>query len=171
MGERTLYWNAEADGSWIALDNYAGTNDGVIQVGIRGVQVPGTYHGTISIKSNDRNIDVPVTLEVIAPAKLAISPNPLVFSFEAYSAIPPQSQNFRIANEGEEALNWHISGDSWIAAVPASGQLESGKSQEVSIGIDTQNMDYLDRTGNLAIDSNDGSATGNVELKRSIPLR
>jgi hypothetical protein len=170
-GERALYWNAVADGSWIALNNYEGTNDGEIQVGIAGNQDPGTYHGTITIKSNDKNIEVPVNLEVIAPAKLAISPNPLAFSFEAYGPNPPQPQSFRIANDGGEALNWHITTEPWLTSTPASGQLDGGTSQEVSVGIDIQNLDYSDRTANLAIDSNGGSATGIMQLKRATLLR
>jgi hypothetical protein len=170
-GESTLYWNAEADSSWISQHHLEGTDDGNIQVGITGNQDPGIYHGTITIKSNDKNIEVPVTLEVIAPAKLAISPNPLAFSFAAYGSIPPQPQTFWIANNGGAALNWYTTTEPWITATPASGQLEGGKSQEISVGIDVRNLDYSDRTVNLAIDSNGGSVTGSVVLKRETPLR
>jgi hypothetical protein len=170
-GELPLNWNAAADGSWITLDKLEGTNDGEIQVGISGNQDPGTYPGTIIIKSNDKKIEVPVTLEVIVPAKLAISPNPLAFSFFAYNATPPLPQTFRIGNDGGESLNWHITSEPWITATPASGQLEEGKSQDVSVGIDIQGLDYSDSVGNLAIDSNGGSATGRVDLKRKIIVK
>ncbi|MDD4652788.1 MAG: hypothetical protein PHQ34_11225 [Methanothrix sp.] len=66
-GELPLEWKAAADMPWITLINSEGINDGEIQVGINGEQDPGTYMGNISIKSNDRNIVVPVTLEVMEP--------------------------------------------------------------------------------------------------------
>ncbi|OPY52198.1 MAG: hypothetical protein A4E49_01959 [Methanosaeta sp. PtaU1.Bin112] len=170
-GEQTLEWNAAADRSWITMSNYEGINDGEVQVGINGDQRPGTYHGTIAIISNDKNIDVPVTLEVIEPARLSVSPNPLNFDFQAYTAQPPDPQTFSIANNGGEPMSWHISSEPWITATPTSGELQGGSSQEISIGIDTLNLDYTDRIGNLAIDSNGGSATGRVQLKRAIMLK
>jgi hypothetical protein len=66
-GELPLEWKATADIPWITLINSEGIDDGDIQVGINGEQDPGTYMGNISIKSNDRKIVVPVTLEVMEP--------------------------------------------------------------------------------------------------------
>ncbi len=171
-GERNLYWQATANEPWIILNNNEGTNDGEIEVSIRGYQDPGIYRGTIALKSNDRDIDVPVTLESIAPAKMTVSSNPLIFNFDAYSDKQPQSQTFRIANEGGDLLNWHISssGNPWIVITPASGQLDRGKSEEVIVGVDTQNLEFRDYSGTFAVTSNGGNADGTVELKRVSPL-
>ena len=169
LGERTLFWTAEADESWIDLGILEGSNDGQISVRIKGDLDPEKYSGAINIRSNDKNITIPVTLKVIAPARLAVSPDPLILSFLAYTTEPPAAQTMRIANSGEDVLDWQISSEnSWITVAPSSGQLESGRSQELSVGIDTRDLESADLVGNLMITSNGGAQDGRVELKRRV---
>jgi hypothetical protein len=172
-GEGTMNWSATADQSWMYLDKSEGTNNENIQVGITEPPGPGTYPGTISIKSNGGDRDIPITLEVRAPPKLAVSPNPLAFNFEdlyGYIVSHPKPQTFDIINDGQDALNWQISHDPWITVSPESGSLEGGNRKEVTVGIDTQNLELRDYPGSLTITSNGGSANSKVELRRRVTI-
>ncbi|HPS91355.1 MAG TPA: hypothetical protein PKV33_04290 [Methanothrix sp.] len=167
-GELTLNWNAEANEPWITLSNSEGINDGEIQVGITGSQRLGTHRGEIAVISDDKRIVIPVILEVFEPAKLSVSPDPLIFHFSAYTEEPSQPQTFSIANNGGEELNWHINSDPWITVNPSSGNLEAGSSKEIIVGIDTRELSMSDYNGNLAIESSGGNADGIVTLTRVV---
>jgi hypothetical protein len=168
LGDKTLFWTAESNESWIDLIVREGYNGTQVPVGIKGDLEPGSYSGAINVRSNDKNIVIPVTLKVNAPARLAVSPDPLNLSFPTDMTKPPESQTIKMTNSGDEVLDWRISTENpWIIITPvSSGQLEEGRSQELSIGIDTANLDSIELVGTFMITSNGGEREGRVEFRR-----
>lgn len=108
----------------------------VLTVSVQSQQLPpGSYQGTINF-TGGANPRVNVSLSVVAPGNVIVSPPSL--NFLAYTGQNPASQSITLQNSGGQLLNWTVStvtanGGNWLSASPSSGQLASGSKGVVTI--------------------------------------
>src|SRR5262249_10275697 len=92
-GGGTLAWTAAGNASWLSLLPTSGTAPSTTLVLVRtlGLAV-GTYHGAITVSgtgATNSPVTVPVTLTVIPPPAIGVSPSSLSFVATAGRANPP----------------------------------------------------------------------------------
>ncbi len=135
-GEQALSWNATASTPWLALSLSHGVlSSGASQpltVQVKSQALPvGTYHGLISF-TGDANAQVEVSLTVVAPGNLVISPSSLAFTGGQ------SNQTLSLRNSGGLSLDWSVkpstdAGRDWLSVTPASGRLAPGASVNITV--------------------------------------
>jgi hypothetical protein len=146
-GGQALRWDATVDTqntpSWLTLSLY----HGIILPGVRQpltVSVAsqnlagGTYTGLISF-SGDAHARVQVTLTVLAPGKLVITPSSLVLTTQQ------ANQTLSLQNSGGLSLGWTVKPSTtdqgnWLSVTPASGTLAAGQSVTITIYADAREV-------------------------------
>ncbi len=115
----------------------------------------GTYSGFLDIASNDPDepiVDVPVTLNVVAPV-IVVTPDALelnLFPNETGTLV------FNIANEGNADLTWEATDSAaWLSELPTSGTILPGNSTDVDANFDSTGLIPGVYETNIVIASND----------------
>jgi len=157
-GAETLNWTVSTDDSWIILSESSGSTvssgTSTISVGVNLTGLSsGTYTGSVQITAESGAAEVVnISLTVLSPAELSISPSSLEFISEQGSI--PSSQVLSITNLGEGALTWTASADSgWILLEKDSGTAPD----TVEVSVDISLMQEGVHTGSITITADDGA--------------
>jgi Viral BACON domain len=164
-GEQSLHWDATVsteDGApWLTLSLYHGVlPSGVsqslnVEVASESLTV-GTYTGLISFTGN-ADAQVEVSLNVVAPGDLVISPPSLTFGV---ATTQQTSQTLSLQNSGGSSLDWTVTSSTndhgnWLSVMPASGTLAPGESATISVHVDATNLAPGSYQGTLTFASGD----------------
>ena len=146
-GRQALHWSGTAttqDGAhWLTLSPSHGTlsagDKQQITVKVApGTLAIGTYTGLISF-TGDANAQVGVSLTVVAPGNLVISPSSLAFTTQQ------TSQSLSLQNNGGQSLDWTVQpstndGGNWLDVKHPKGTLDPGKSITLTVLADPTNL-------------------------------
>jgi len=161
-GTGSLDWAITTSASWITIDQNTGTAgpSGVsaVSAGINadGLGV-GTHTGTITVTSPGATETISVTLEVLPPPVLEVSPLSLSFQGQE-SGGQPSSQTVSVAinNDITGKSGWSAASSApWLTAGPASG---SSVLTTVSVSANTTGLTAGTYSGSITITS--AGATG-----------
>lgn len=164
-GGGTLTWRIHDDQSWITTTP-SGINDnfGIVTVNINTAGLnPGSYHGTVTITSNDGTKDGSIFFEILQPSPpiLIVSPDPFSFDIVIKELGESVFRIVTITNAGDGTLTWSVIDDSpWIDITPISGE-DSGI---ITINIDTDGLNPGEYSGTITIISNGGTKKGSISL-------
>lgn len=161
-GTGSLDWSITTSASWITVDQSTGTagpsGASAVSAGIKadGLGV-GTHTGTITVTSPGATETVGVTLEVLPPAVLEVSPSDLSFEGQENGPQPSsQTATIAISNDITGKAAWSASSSAlWLAAGPSSG---SSVATTVSVSANTTGLTAGTYSGSITITS--AGATG-----------
>lgn len=162
--------------SWLALAPSSGSIKGsgetaTIQVSVNtGNLSPGTYTAQVSIGATDSSGTqaqgspqaFSVTLTVVQPCSLNLSPTSLAFTAVEGQPASPASQPFAIGEAGgcSFPVSWTAIGDSgssaWLGIAPTSGS-DSGSGSQVTVSITSTNMPAGTYTGQITVSATDSN--------------
>ncbi len=125
--------------SWLGATPASGTTPGSIQVLANGPTLAvGQYTGTVTIASAGAAgspINVPVVLNVVAPATLAVTPTSLSFTY-IVGQPSPAAQSLAVSSASAVPFTTQVQIDGtatgWLSVTPASGNTPAGLSVSVS---------------------------------------
>ncbi len=144
-------WQASSNQSWLQVAPQSGSvpsgkHVSVMVAADRSKLAPGTYQATITFTSNTGQLTLPVSLKVTPlqqshEAIMQVSPAMLAFTGAARGSAPGQ-QSITISNPGSRPLAWGASvrGGSWLWAAPASGTIDPGGQQTITVGVATSGL-------------------------------
>jgi uncharacterized protein (TIGR03437 family) len=151
-----------SDGNaWLTATPLTGTTPATLQIGLSTVAstlAAGPYSGTVTITSPGAGgspINIPVTLNVMAPQPFTTSPTALSFSYTVGTAAPP-AQSFQLSSSGAAPFSVTTpSSASWLQVSPTSGSTPA----TLSVSINTQGLAAGNYTAMITITSpNSGTA-------------
>ncbi|MFN7919853.1 MAG: malectin domain-containing carbohydrate-binding protein [Bryobacteraceae bacterium] len=130
-GGGTLSWTAVSNQAWLTLTPSA--NSVSAAVSLTGL-TPNTYNATITISAagaTNTPQTIPVSLTVLGPPSLTVSPLTMAFS-TTQGGSAPAAQNLSIGNSGSGTVSWTaVSNAAWLT-VTASGTAPSTAAVNVS---------------------------------------
>jgi hypothetical protein len=166
-GPGSLEWTAEASDAWIGLSQVSGEINGVGSVNV-GVSVDasgldaGTHSGTVTFRAQGAEATVAVSVTVVDPPALSVSPGS--FSFFVKGTDIPPSESLEIMLDGDTSglLSWTAESDSaWIGVTPGSGP--SNVLSMAGVGVSAaalQNMAAGEYTGTITVDAGCSAIAG-----------
>ncbi len=167
IGEQTLRWDATTGASWLTLSLYHGViPSGMTQaltVSVASQNLPsGTYRGLISF-TGDADAQVEVSLTVVAPSHLAITPSSLTFTAQQ------TNQKLSLQNSGGLSLDWTVKSSTdddrnWLSVTPSSGTLAPGASIPVTVHADSTSLSASSCQGMLIFATGDQTKQVSVSL-------
>ncbi|TAN40756.1 MAG: hypothetical protein EPN25_06595 [Nitrospirae bacterium] len=126
-GRGTLNWSAASDPDWLGLSKTAGSIGGGLEdeaevaVNTTGLG-PGTHTGKITFSFNGGSSTVSVTVDVLPPPVLSVSPARMAFDTYSGTMLSRQA-TIELNNDLSGALAWTAVSDSrWLGISPASGE-------------------------------------------------
>jgi hypothetical protein len=153
-GGGTVTWQAAANQPWLEISPLSGSIpsgshlSAMIAVA-RARLAPGIYHATLLFLSSTERVVLAVNMTVIPlrpehEAVLQTSPATLAFSGSARGPAP-HVQAVLISNPGVQPLSWGASlalqnGSGWLWMEQEAGQIDAGGQQQLTVGVDTQNL-------------------------------
>jgi len=160
-------------GSWLSLSTNAGTATAanpafLLATASAAGMNPGTYTGTISIRTAAGDFDVTVTMSIAGnPTLLAVTPNGLTFQAIAGGPAPPE-QNFAVTVQGAGDFNWTaatsvVSGGSWLSIQTNAGNAADGNPSKVNVRVNPAGLAAGDYYGQI-----DVTATGLPNSSQSV---
>ena len=161
-GDETLNWNIVDNQPWITVNPQKGTNSGNVMINIDTSDLkPGDHSGIITINSNGGDSSGNINVEVIQVPLLSVSPDVPSHDFgEIYSG-DSASWEFSIWNSGGGTLNWNIvNNQPWITVNPQKGT----NSGIVTVEVNTVDLYDFYYSGTIAINSNGGYKSGEIEI-------
>jgi sugar lactone lactonase YvrE len=149
-GPGTLSFDVTSDATWLTSSYISNTISGVgsvdvaVSVDKSGLNV-GTFTNTLTVASASGEQTVTVTLEVLPPSTLNVSPSSL--SFSANGGNPPaQTLGIELSGGG----TWSATSDSaWLGVSPSSG---SSSLIAAQVGVDATGLSNGQHTGNIIVD-------------------
>lgn len=131
----------------------------------------GAYQGTIYFKGG-ANPQVTVSLTVIAPGDMIVSPPSLNFASTGQN---PAAQAVTLQNSGGEPLSWSVTattadGANWLTVTPSSGYLASGTQTSVSVAVNAASLKPNSYQGTLSFNYGTSTRQIAVALTVSVPL-
>jgi Viral BACON domain len=167
MGEQALHWDATTGAPWLTLSLYHGViAAGMSQpltVSVASQNLPiGTYRGLISF-TGDAHAQVEVSLTVVPPGHLTITPSSLTLTAQQ------TSQTLSLQNSGGLSLDWTLksstddNGNS-LSATPSSGTLAPGASITVTVHADSTSLSAGSCQGMLTFAAGDQTEQVSVSL-------
>jgi uncharacterized protein (TIGR03437 family) len=152
-----LNFTVTTSATWLTATPSTGTTPATLQVGINaavaGILPAGPYTGTLTIASPGAGgspINIPVTLTVVAPQTLTVSPASLSFSY-IVGLTAPQAQTFQISASGGAAPFSVTTPTSatWLQVSPTSGNTPA----TVSVAVNTQGLAAGNYTAAITVNS------------------
>jgi hypothetical protein len=174
-GKGDLSFNAESSVQWMALSTTSGVvaPGGSIPVNLlintSGLSL-GTYTGSIDISSNGGSEKVQVTLHILPPPTLDVSPQVFDLVKKKGSPVDPLIVNISLLNDPTNSMTWSASSDSpWLTITPTTGSSNSTVSANILVNTNLEPGTY---TGHITVtaDGANGSPatiTVNLEIKTS----
>jgi trimeric autotransporter adhesin len=143
-------------GNWLTASPTSGTTPGSVSVSVSaGTLAVGTYNGTVTITSSGATgspISVPVTLMVVTPQTLTVSPTTLTFTAITGQS-SPASQTVSISSSGTgatfTAAATTASGGTWLTVSPTSGVTPA----QLTVSVATPTLAAGNYTGTITINS------------------
>ena len=131
----------------------------------------GTYQGTIFFKGG-ANPQVTVSLSVVAPGTMIVSPPSLNFASTGQN---PAAQTVTLQNSGGEPLSWSVNattagGANWLTATPATGYLGVNEQASVAITVNAATLKPNSYQGTLNFYYGTVTRQVAVSLTVSLPL-
>ena len=177
-GGQPLNWKATlatGDGApWLSMYPSEGRLDGnastTITVSVQSLGLAvGSYQGTISFQGG-ANPQVTVTLSVVPPANLTVPPTPLNLLTEQGQKSIGQ---ITLQDAGGLSLDWTASavttdGASWLSVSPASGHLDPGVMQNLTVTADAGTLPVNSYQGTLIFTY--GTSTKQVAITLLVSL-
>ncbi|MDA8084239.1 MAG: hypothetical protein M0024_11335 [Nitrospiraceae bacterium] len=125
-GAGQLDWTATSDSAWLSVSKTAGSIAGGlgdqadVVIDPTGLAI-GDYTGKITFAYNGGYVDVPVTLSVVAPPVLAVTPPAMALQADAGTVVTQQA-GIGLNNDLSGKLTWAASSNSsWLTIAPSSG--------------------------------------------------
>ncbi|GHO44438.1 hypothetical protein KSX_26010 [Ktedonospora formicarum] len=139
-----LNWSVSSDAKWLHLSTSNGTTPSSLAISVdtsalQPAILPATYSAALSLSSATGVQVLPVTLTLNATPSPAMTLSSTHVSLSALtSQDSPAQQSIVLTNTGKGQLTWKAtttttSGGSWLSVSPASGTLEAGASQQLSL--------------------------------------
>ncbi len=130
----------------------------------------GNYTSSISLHSNDKDVQIPVTLQVVSTQTAQQTPltvNPSTLNLGTVS--PSQTINSPIAltNTGTSALSWtaDTGGTNWLTLSSTSGSIQPRPStQTLTVTVNTNNLDPGNYATIVSIHTNGGDVQLGIAL-------
>ncbi|MBI5632333.1 MAG: hypothetical protein HZA15_02500 [Nitrospirae bacterium] len=126
-GSGNLQWSAASDADWLALSKTSGSIGGGLQdqaeiaVNTSGL-LPGRHTGKITFAFNGGVSYLGVTVDVLPPPVLTVSPAGMELQAEAGAAVSAQA-TIELSNDLSGSLVWTASSDrEWLSISPATGR-------------------------------------------------
>src|SRR3989440_2565687 len=176
-GGQPLAWSSEIgnSASWLSIipgsDHIAAHASETVTVSVQSQQLAlGSYQGTITFKGGT-NPQVSVSLNVLAPGNLILSPSSLNFSSTGHN---PASQTISLQNSGGGPLAWTLAattfdGANWLNATPSSGDLQPGQAMNVTVSVNAAILKPRSYQGALSFSYGGLTSQVAVSLTVSIP--
>ena len=161
-GGRTLTWQLENLPSWLSASPLSGsiTNaDQVVALTANSAGLPaGTYPVEITVASNAGDRGIMVTMTVVAPPILEVTP--LALDFGTAST----GETFTIHNTGSTTLTWSIPSPlpASFSVDVSSGETSANGTQQIIVSFDRANATLGSHAGSITIASNGGAASVTV---------
>jgi|GEM_PF-1176618 len=161
-GGGTLTWSITDNAGWLTVNPTSGTTttetDQITASVNRTGLAQGVYTAVISVTSDYGNSTVNVQMTVDPPA-LNVSRTFLDYGTTTTSL------TFNITNTGSGTLNWSIVDDAgWLTVNPTNGTT-STETDQVTATVDRTGLTEGTYTAQIAITSNGGNATINVQME------
>jgi hypothetical protein len=147
-GGGTLSWTATVSAPWLSGSPSSGTLSAgasqtvTVLVNVAGLAA-GTYAGTLTLAAPgalNSPQSVGVNLVVSQSALIGISPATLTFDGPQGGA-NPASQGVQLSNSGGGTLTWTAAPSAaWLSVTPSSGSLGAGRSQTLTISVNTASL-------------------------------
>lgn len=177
IGSSTSYWQASADSgaSWLTVSPAQGTlspgQAGQITINSNDVGLnPGAYTAHVTIMPTDASGNptgtvrtFTVSLNVLPPCSLAVSPSRLSFSASLLQPNPP-GQNIILKTSGgcSYPVSWSVSADDggagWLQVSPSNGT-ENGQGSTITVNVRTRGMLLSSYRGQITISAIDSSGS------------
>ena len=152
VGGGELAWQSSSDATWLTAspisNSYVFSGSSPITITAnRSKMTPQTYTGHIVFKQKSSEITAKLTVTMTvdsSPAALNVSTSVLTFSTTATQSVPNQSVTLQ--NSGGKALDWQATASTsnsvnWLYIIGASsGRINTGKSQQLVIGVQAQQL-------------------------------
>ena len=174
-GTGDLNFNASSPDQWIVLSTTSGTiaPSGAVAINLlintSGLS-QGTYTGSIDITSNGGSEKIQVTLHVIAPPTLSVSPQSFDLVKKKGSPLDPLIVDISLLNDPTNSMTWTATSDSqWLTIIPTTGSSNSTVSANILVNT---NLDPGRYTGHITVTA-DGAIgspatiTVNLEIRTS----
>lgn len=160
IGGDQISWQGRSDATWLTLAPNTGSFHGselVTIIGNRGSLTPQTYTGHITFgqKNGADPVKLSVTMNVNPePAALTLSAPALTFSTGVGKSAPPY-QSVTLQNKGGQTLNWGSTvsttdGANWLFIGPATGSIEPGQNEGVTVSVQPQSLAAGQYQGTIA---------------------
>lgn len=153
-GGGVVTWQATTAQSWLEISPMNGSipSGGHLSAMVavdRARLAPGLYHASLLLLSSTEHISLAIHMGVIPlqpehEAVLQTSPATLTFSGSARGP-GPQVKALLVSNPGVQHLSWGASmtlqnGSDWLWMEQQTGDIEPGGQQQVTVGVNTQNL-------------------------------
>lgn len=160
-------------GAWLAATPQNGTTPGTVQVavGASGFAV-GSYNGTVTITAAagaiGSPINIPVTLNVVAPTPITATPATLSFNYTIGLA-PPQGQVVQVTSTGGvipfTVVTQSTGAVNWLQAAPANGSTPNTLAVSV---VNPQGLAAGSYTGTITILSSSALTPATVAVSLTV---
>lgn len=166
-GGGTLNWTISESLSWLFVNPIAGSTtneqDEIKLIASRSALGPGDHSGNLTVSSNGGDIEVSVSIEVLADPILSVSTTELDFGTIGTTL------NFTIKNSGGKTLSWTVSENmNWLLINPAAGTTTT-ETETLTATVDRTLLTTGDYTGIVTISSNGGKAEIKVNITIPAP--
>src|SRR6266567_3951887 len=177
-GGQPLDWSSQIgnSASWLSIrpgrDHLAAHASETVTVSVQSQQLAvGSYQGTINFKGG-ANPQVSVSLNVVAPGNVIVSPPSLNFSSTGQN---PAAQTITVQNSGGESLDWTVAaatfdGANWLHATPSSGNLQPNQVMNVTVNVNVAALTPRSYQGTLTLSYGGQTSQVAVSLTVSVPL-
>ncbi len=161
-GKGVLRWRADADSSWITVAQATGEINGgesaQVDVNISSAGLSeGTYQGNVKFSGEGISEVVAVTVEILPPPTLSVSPEGVSFTQKGQNVPPSQGITVELSGDRTGAGTWSAQSDSgWLKVSPTSGP--SNTLSMVSASVDVTGLPGGTHTGRISIEA--GCAKG-----------
>ena len=167
-GDEPVEWRvASISVGWIAVEPASGSlAPGRTVVTVRVLRddlSPGRHEAEIRFRLGPETIPVSVDVHhdgtpvaVLEPATIELGPD-------------DGEGSLRLANEGNAPLEWSLSGPTWVELSAGSGTLPPSEERTIEVSPKREALDAGTHEGELALDSNGGSATVALTVEVAAP--
>ena len=148
-GTGQLAWEAGVGVDWLELSASSGSvqaRQPLTLTATREGLLPGLHMTRLRISSEGGSQSIDITLEVLADIQWSIEPAEVTLDVET------TQQTLTLSNGGNTPIEWQIAGsEPWMTIEPASGQLEPGARQALTVTALSQELVEGRYAGSFAI--------------------
>jgi uncharacterized protein YjbI with pentapeptide repeats len=125
----------------------------------------GQHNGTITIKTDDGNKTVPITINILDTAELQLSRSQLNFG-AVQGGKTPKKQKIKVSSSGSKILNWSTATNAnWLTIEPSQGTTTSN----VKVGINASQLANVGQhSATISFIESESGATIDVPVKLDV---